>query len=559
MMTLLRILAVALAVSVATTGSARAQVTPVYEGFRTVNTNGQDSSYGQGLTHRYVNGELRFLTLALRGVLHEFRIADKPLGGTVNTTTATWDLNATGALNNFSGIWFEQAQNRLWVTSAEDYTTTNFPAKVTLITLGANGSATRIKQFYLNVPAKRVYGGCNAIPDALRAQLGGAYACGWGGYTSLVAQGGGASMGPTMYAIPDPASIANGAIVTARVILDAGTDNRGVRLSSPTNYFDGGDPRQNPPTRPTAPPVSTAAWLSPNSQGLGWMVWGDSYYNTGMWIGTTFVSVASLCQGSCWYQTSTLAFDGRQFEFHQWVGSGLGSNPLKRPDSMMAISVPRGNAEVWGGNTPTGNIAGATYDAPSGRLYLLGFPFGTNPYDGRLYSFTVGGVVTPPPPPVPTDAVVGEWSAWTGGAWSACVAGTQTRAETRTRAVVTPATNGGTTPALEEGRTGSQACTVPPVDPPPPPPPPVPTVSYSTVGVVTQCRLTLSADRTPDGLSGWGVQFRRNGSSHGSRDTSAPFARTATVAAGTYSLTATWTKSGQETVQASLGTWTCPD
>jgi hypothetical protein len=358
------------------------------EGFRNVRTNGNDSTYGQALTHRYVDGELRFLTLALGGVLHEFRIADTALGGTVTRTTNTWNLNSTGALNDFNGIWFEQERNRLWVTSAQDYTVVNHPAKVTLIALGANGTATVLKTFYLDVPAKRVYGGCNAVPASLVSRLGGAYVCGWGGYTSLVEQGGGASIGPTMYAIADPDGVANDGTLSAVTVLDA-AGSRGVRRTLPVNYFDGGDPRPNPSSRPTAPPLATAQWLSPNAQGQGWMTWGDSYYNTGVWIGTTYAAVASLCQGACWYQSSTLAFDGRQFELHLWDGATLGDNPLRRPSDMRELDLPRGNAAVWSGNSPAGNVAGATFDAVSGRLYLLGYPLGDDVYTGRLYSFVV--------------------------------------------------------------------------------------------------------------------------------------------------------------------------
>jgi hypothetical protein len=368
-----------------------------YEGFRNVRTNGNNSTYGQALTHRYVNGELRFLTIAHPGILHEFSISTTAFGGTITQTTGTWDLGPTKSLNNFNGIWFEQAKNRLWVTSAQDYTTTNHPAKITLISLGAGGVATTIKQFFLNVPAKRVYGGCNAVPSALVAQLGGPYVCGWGGYTSLVAQGGGASIGATMYAIPDPDTIASGATASARTILDHAA-TRGVRKTLPDNYFDGGDGRQNPSSRPTTAPLSTAAWLSPNAEGLGWMTWGDSYYNTGVWIGTTYASVASLCQGGCWYQSSTLAFDGRQFELHLWNGNTLGSNAQARPSSMAELQFPRGNTRVWSGNSATGNIAGATYDAVTGRLYLIGFPFGTDDYTGRLYTYAISGAGGAPAP-----------------------------------------------------------------------------------------------------------------------------------------------------------------
>lgn len=309
-----------------------------FEGYRNVQTNGNDTTWMQTLTHRYVGGQLRFLTLTHQGMLHEFALDDARLNSSdvIRQTTGRWNVGATGVLNNHNGIWYEQTRGRLWVTSAEDYTVVSHPAKVSLLTLGQNGSVAVQKTFYLNVPAKRVYGGCNAVPSALVARLGGPYVCGWGGYTSLVAQGGGASMGPTMYAIPDPDSIANNATVSAKTILDH-ADTRGVRKTIPINYFDGGDPRQNPSTRPTTPPLSSAAWLSPNAEGLGWWVWGDSYYNTGTWIGTTYAAVASLCQGACWYQSSTLEYDGRQFELHLWDGNTLGENRTQRPDRKSVV------------------------------------------------------------------------------------------------------------------------------------------------------------------------------------------------------------------------------
>jgi hypothetical protein len=362
-----------------------------YEGFFGVRTNGNDSTYGQGLTHRYVDGELRFLTLTLRGILHEFRVAGTPPGGTVTETTGAWDIGATETLRDFNGIWYEQAKNRLWITSSQDYTNEDHPARVTTLTLGNDGEVRNVHTVSLDVPAKRVYGGCNAVPTDLIARIGGPYVCGWGGYTSLLAQGGGASVGPTMFAIADPDSVRAGERLRARTVLDASGNNRGVRKTIPTNYFDGGDRRQNPPSRPTTPPDRSGDWLSPNRDGLGWMVWGDSYYNTGFWIGTTYGAVASLCKGSCWYQSSTLAFDGRQFELHLWDGTALGRDRLARPTAMFELDLPRGNDRVWSGNIPTGNIAGATYDATSGRLYMIGFPFGTDDYTGRLYAFRVSG------------------------------------------------------------------------------------------------------------------------------------------------------------------------
>lgn len=394
---------------------------PIYtlEDWYGVRTNKQDSTYSQGLTHRYVDGELRFLTVTLQHTLQEFRL---PAPGQVQTsTTATWDLSGIdGAfLAGFHGIWYEQAKNRLWITSATDYTATNIPARVTLVELGSSGSFRVLKQFFLDKPAKRVYGGCQAVPASLVEQLGGPYVCGWGGYTSQVMNGGNASIGPTMYAIPAPDTIAPGATVAARTILDASTSQRyrGVRQTLPTNYFDGGDARPNcgepdcNRSRPTIPPRVGASWLSPNEDGLGWMVFGDSYYNTGFWIGTTFGAVASLGKGAVWYCESSLCFDDRQFELHLWNGSRLdGADRLTRPDRMAELLVPidpsRTPAGGRQGNRTVSNLAGATYDSVSGRLYVIGWAM-QDAYTARLYELRVnvdgGEPTTPEEPEEPSE------------------------------------------------------------------------------------------------------------------------------------------------------------
>ena len=428
-------------------GTANAQ-TPTYEGHSDIRTAGADTAYMTSLTHRYVNGELRLLTLTHRQVLHEVRVS-----ANITTTTATWNIPSAAwpPEGGFQGIWFEQAKNRLWIVGTVDYLTVNTPAKVTLLSLGAGGAVTILKSFTLNMPSKRVYGGCAAVPVSLVTQIGGPYVCGWGGYTSALLQGGGASIGHTMYAIPDPDTIVNGATVSPRTVADH-FQARGLRRTIPENNYDGGQ------------------YLSPRPDGLGYQVWGDSYYNTGMWIGTDFIAVLSACKGRCWYETSTLHHTDRQFEWHVWSGSSLtgGTNRQPAPASMTELLLPRANTWSSEGNTTVGNISGATYDATTGIAYLVGYPMGDND-SGRIFRYRVGTGTPPvdPPPPIATDAVVSAWSPWDGGAWSMCAAGAQTRVETRTRTVVTPATNGGSTPPLSETRTASQPCTVtPPVEPP---------------------------------------------------------------------------------------------
>src|SRR3989344_1798062 len=413
----------------------------VYQGYYDVQTYGNDTSYMAYLTHRYVNGELRFLTMTHRGVIHEFKIVDKSFGEKITVLTNQWDLSSTGALRDFQGIWFNSETNRLWVTSSADYTVYYNNAHITMMTLGNSGSITNVKKVDLTgIPEKRMYGGCQRVPSYFRTQLGGEYVCGWGGYTSLVAQAGGASIGPTMYAIPDPELVSNGGSVTPRVLLDTVT-SRGERKTIPVNYFDGGDSRQHPPSRPTDPPLATADWLSPSSNGNGWMVWGDSYYNTGMWIETAskqgFVSIASLGKGYTWYCSSTLCYDDRQYEMHIWNPNRLDDGILTRPDSMTELVVPRRDGTcLWIGNVPSCNISGATYDSVSGKVYMIGFPLGPDVYTGRMYVYDVnggGGASVPPTPTVtPVDAVVSVWSspsAITGS--STCANNRQTRTAKR--------------------------------------------------------------------------------------------------------------------------------
>jgi hypothetical protein len=125
---------------------------------------------------------------------------------------------------------------------------------------------------------------------------------------------------------------------------------------------------------------------------------------------------------------------------------------------MTELALPYGNTRVWGGNSAVGNVAGATYDAVSGRLYMIGFPFGPDFFTGRLYSFLVGSGGGQGPG-APIDATVSDWSAWSPtGDWSPCLGSLQQRGEQRERTVVTPASNGGTTPPLVETRTASRAC-----------------------------------------------------------------------------------------------------
>lgn len=563
-------------------------------GYYDVQTNGNDTSYMRGLTHRYVNGQLRFLSLTHTGTLQEFA-PPSAYGQRVTTMTGSWNISSVAG--DFTGIWWDEVKQRLWVTASIDYGNGDqyYPTRISTLTLGANGAVSNVKTVSLQgITSKRVYGGVVPVPSWFQQQYGcGPYAVGFGGYTSLLLQTSKPSLGPELICIPDIAGYGNGAEIPSsafKVLLDTAPGTRGVRKTFPLNYFDGGDSRPNPSSPPTSAPLASASFLSPNADGLGWMVWGDSYYNNAVWIDTPtargFLAVAALCSGKCWYQDSTLHFDGRTQEVHIWDPASLVKGPATTPTSMAELVLPRGNSQVFDGDVPASNISGVTFDATTNTLYLVGYPLGPDVYTGRLFAMKVGaGSGSTPPPSGDTSApsvtltapgggttvtgtvalsatasdnvgVSGVWFTVDGatvgsedasapyqGSWntSGAAAGSHViRAMARdaagnagTSAAVTvniasAGTGSGTDTGTGSGSTGLSA--------------PIVTMTAAS-GHYRLCSVTISS-APPDALGGWTVRFTRNGSTFASVDSTAPFSQTAWVSSGLWTFGAVWTRTG---------------
>jgi hypothetical protein len=214
--------------------------------------------------------------------------------------------------------------------------------------------------------------------------------------------------------MPDPAAFPNGAELSPaqfKTLMNCGVPgsdwyahgrptsfDRGVRLSHPINYYDGGDPRQNPRTEPEGPPVAGAQWLSPAPDGLGRWTWGDSYWNTGCWIDGPnkqgFVAVATLGAGKVWYGYGQLVDERKVFELHAYDPAELGESAAGtrpvwnvKPKTMLPLTLDGlGSGEFAGQNAKA--VAGATYDPVGKRLYLFGTG-GGGTYVNRLYVYSV--------------------------------------------------------------------------------------------------------------------------------------------------------------------------
>jgi hypothetical protein len=160
--------------------------------------------------------------------------------------------------------------------------------------------------------------------------------------------------------------------------------DRGHRNTDVANYFDGGDKRTNPGSPPSVPPAPGAHWQSPAPDGKGRFVWGDSYYNTGCWIDGPkkggFIAVGSFAKGKAFYMRSTLHNEGRHAELQIFDPNDFGKvlqgkmAPWQvQPAASKLLTenvAPLGLLWPSEGNNASGAVAGATFDANTGRLYL---------------------------------------------------------------------------------------------------------------------------------------------------------------------------------------------
>lgn len=388
--------------------------------------------WGQGFTHRYVNGQLRFLTLGFLGnqvpspqeqySLLEFSVP-AAYGDRVTTTTGQWAhlWNGTGWGRNgwWMGVWWDEPQQRLWTTSAVDYpddTMLAWTRSLWTRTLNANGTISNLRGYWglPGVNQRQVHGGVCAVPTWFQTQYGtGPYAVGFGGYASRMNVG--VSLGPTLYTVPEPSATPDGqefpAASVRRLMAHGheaadwyvqgtpGAYDRGLRNADVLNYYDGGDPRPNPQTPPTAPPAAGAQWQIPAPDGLGRWVWGDSAWGTGVWIDTPtkrgFVLAPSFSSGKAYYMSSTLNRDRYSYELQVFdpahFGEVLaGTRPAHvPPTSRWRIDPLPGftPTTVTSGLTLPKGIAGATFDATMKRLYL--YATWADDGDSRIFVYQV--------------------------------------------------------------------------------------------------------------------------------------------------------------------------
>lgn len=401
----------------------------IYEG--TYDAGGGDINYGSGLTHRYVNGELRLMFLAFMGnnnPPNSFLPMEVALPASFGQSvivrrspgywTEIWDPAKWRGNDSHTSIVLHG--DDLFINSALDYPQGTVPTTTTgvltickLNPLGGPCLERHGSYGIAGVGQRAAFGPTRKIPTWFRNMFGtGEYIILGGGYSSLMAQGLGPSMGPFFLALQeprgrytpqvfkwDPPNIPSSDVKIGADMRPASstdwygvgyanrTHDRGVRINPVTNYFDGGDPRNNPPTPPNFPPVAGAQWLSPapgDPRGLGRWTWGDSYRSGSTWIdnesGTRrrhgIVAVASVGTGKAYYMSSAGYTDGGAAEVHVYDPNDVGNamNGLKNPRLIEPKSV-FALTEINSYIERAGNLA-ATFDPVSNKLFIMTY-FGT--------------------------------------------------------------------------------------------------------------------------------------------------------------------------------------
>lgn len=378
-----------------------------YLGYYDVNLGGE-FCYGQGLTHRYVGGELRFLALTHAGSSPAFRLvefaAPASLSGTVSATTRTWsdpfDNKFGNPAGHQMGIWWDEAGQRLWTCGAIDYPTTyeqeQRTVMMTVTTLGSTSDSVTLvrgKFGFDGHGARKFPGGVVPVPAWFQTQYGtGPYATGFGGYVSRILQGRLPSMGPVLYAFDDPvaASVADEGNLTASQFdrlmdCESGTDqsawypagsvpttfDRGWRTDDVTNNNGGAE----------------GTWTSPAPDGYGRWIWGDCAYSTGCWIDLPtkhgFVMCPTVTTGLNQYDVSQIKADGTLPEFQFFNPDHFGEvmastrepwdvrpTEIWRPAWVASYGVnPPNTYGNVGRDTPLNTLGALTFDATTNRLY----------------------------------------------------------------------------------------------------------------------------------------------------------------------------------------------
>ncbi len=332
-----------------------------------------DVQYGTGLTHRYVNGQLRFLA----NPAHAYEVAAPALVRRVRdahtaTVTQVWDdLAGPDAYGRSFGLYWDEPDNRLYWANGHEYNTTApFNPSIGRCVLERTGAIRREGIWaFTERSCKMAMGGVLPVPGWFSETYcrGKRLAAGFGGSFSIATVGP-VSMGPALTAF-NPADIAT---APSKSSLDhtvlVGYPFNGRPYTAPDRCHRDGDIR-----------TEFDGWVV--RDGVGYWTWTDEIGQGGVWIDTPSKSgvlfFPTLGNGRTWYEMSQLHADHAS---HWWyvfdpqdlgsVAQGLAKQWEIQPRDTWSAQYPDAPYPVAWKNGPQQHVIGSTYDAKEGRLYL---------------------------------------------------------------------------------------------------------------------------------------------------------------------------------------------
>ncbi len=336
-----------------------------------------------GLTHRYVNGNLQFLTTShvySDGLVYETNYPGVSTSGSPQAQVVRewgdvydghrWVGNTNGGLWTY-GLYYDENLDRLYWNYGHWYNATNpyNPSFGYSVLDDSTGVATGIGAWSLtDRPEKFARGGTTRIPKWFADGFTGgkSLGVGFGGYFSIVST---ASDGPALAAVSDPditvspdrSSLANVPLIGYPHNPTAYTNPE--RVHRDTDYhteYDG--------------------WQT--KDGTGYWTWSDIIYGGGSWIdmadkqGVLFI--AKVGQGRVWYENSDRHAERGSFEWFVYdpndlaaVATGAKQQWEIQPKyTWIDSALPIPDVGGWKGDG--GNqVGGITFDATNNRLYVL--------------------------------------------------------------------------------------------------------------------------------------------------------------------------------------------
>jgi len=406
------------------------------------------------LTHRYVGGELRFLATEYADGAHnliEFRLPSGAADGRtigVSQKTNSWagpsvwpTFSGSPLAGHHHGISWDEAKGGLWGSFGIDYAGSGeqvgITRAITFRTLNSNGTVSNHvgPWGFQGVSQRCVMGKVLAVPGWAQTAHGiGPYLYGFGGYTSLIAQGGTGSLGLFAASGPDvtglsassgyPYGSGQGADFNVpssafSIVADhrGGTGysdwydgesqyrDRGIRSANVVNYCDLIDQSQ---ALPGAPPVGDPTrarsyrWQSPAPDGKGRFVYGDSYFATPCIVSgpskSGLVCIMSAAEGKAYYNASALNSTSAGAEIHAFSLADIGSAKAGQiPNwSVQPVAIKRITDEMTGigmvfpsRQRELGGAVGATFDETTKKLWVAFTGFDNGGYGCALVCYDV--------------------------------------------------------------------------------------------------------------------------------------------------------------------------